>query len=190
MRFEALLLLLSILVPHKIAFQISPTWNMKGLEKSFYPSQHFRSSTLQQASKDLDDELVRAEVEKAILTPKGNYSPIMVRLAWHSSGTYDKDDQSSRNGGSDGATMRFEPESTDPANAGLTIPQEVLKPIKHLFPTLSYGEQLHYIFDAFDYMYKGHLQCNNTNTLFYNLARCSGLVDFGRCPGYKDHWRP
>lgn len=30
-----------------------------------------------------------------------------VRLAWHASGTYDKEDKT---GGSDGATMRFEPE--------------------------------------------------------------------------------
>ena len=37
-------------------------------------------------------------------------SPMAVRLAWHASGTFDKADSS---GGSDGATMRFEPESTD-----------------------------------------------------------------------------
>lgn len=37
-----------------------------------------------------------------------------VRLAWHASGTFDKNDNT---GGSNGATMRFEPESTDGANA-------------------------------------------------------------------------
>lgn len=115
------------LISGKSAFQVSRSRTAKVVR-------------LQQMSKDLDDERVRAEVDKAIVTPKGNYSPIMVRLAWHSSGTYDKDDKSSRHGGSDGATMRFEPESSDPANAGLTIPQEVLKPIKNLFPNLSYGE--------------------------------------------------
>lgn len=36
-----------------------------------------------------------------------------VRLAWHASGTFDKNDST---GGSNGATMRFEPESTDGAN--------------------------------------------------------------------------
>lgn len=39
-----------------------------------------------------------------------------MRLAWHASGTFDK---SSKTGGSNGATMRFKPESTDDANAGL-----------------------------------------------------------------------
>ena len=37
-----------------------------------------------------------------------------VRLAWHASGTYSAADQT----GGDGATMRFEPESEDGANAG------------------------------------------------------------------------
>jgi catalase (peroxidase I) len=46
-----------------------------------------------------------------------------VRLAWHASGTYDKNDNS---GGNDGATMRFEPESTDGANAGLGIMRNLL----------------------------------------------------------------
>lgn len=38
------------------------------------------------------------------------------RLAWHSSGTYDK---ISKTGGSQGGTMRFEQELADGANAGL-----------------------------------------------------------------------
>lgn len=32
----------------------------------------------------------------------GSYGPVLVRLAWHASGTYDKD---SKTGGSNGATM-------------------------------------------------------------------------------------
>jgi cytochrome c peroxidase len=34
--------------------------------------------------------------------------PTLIRLAWHASGTYSKDDKT---GGSNGATMRFNPES-------------------------------------------------------------------------------
>jgi catalase (peroxidase I) len=34
----------------------------------------------------------------------GSYGPVLVRLAWHASGTYDKD---SKTGGSNGATMRM-----------------------------------------------------------------------------------
>ena len=56
---------------------------------------------------------------------------------FHILGTYDKDDKTENAGGSDGATMRFEPELTDGANAGLDIMQNMLKSVKHKFPNLS-----------------------------------------------------
>lgn len=46
----------------------------------------------------------------------GSYGPVLVRLAWHASGTYDK---ATGTGGSNGATMRFAPEGDHGANAGL-----------------------------------------------------------------------
>lgn len=61
--------------------------------------------------------------------------PTLVRLAWHASGTYDKH---SGTGGSDGATMRFKPESEHGANAGLGVARAALEPIKKLFPNISY----------------------------------------------------
>ena len=67
-------------------------------------------------------------------------------MAWHASGTYDKSDTSSKSGGSDGATMRFEPESTDGANAGLDIMQKILEPVKARFPDLSYAGVFIYIY--------------------------------------------
>ena len=39
-------------------------------------------------------------------------------VAWHAAGTFDKNDNT---GGTDGGTMRFEPESTDGANAGTVV---------------------------------------------------------------------
>lgn len=48
----------------------------------------------------------------------GSYGPLLVRLAWHASGTFDA---KSGTGGSNGATMRFAPESGHGANAGLKV---------------------------------------------------------------------
>ena len=43
----------------------------------------------------------------SILGGGGFVGPVLLRLAWHASGTWDK---TAKNGGSDGATMRFKPE--------------------------------------------------------------------------------
>ncbi|ORY28446.1 heme peroxidase [Rhizoclosmatium globosum] len=67
----------------------------------------------------------------------GNIGPVLVRLAWHSAGTFSGLDGS---GGSNGATMRFAPESTDPANAGLDIARAFLEPIKQKHPWISYAD--------------------------------------------------
>lgn len=52
--------------------------------------------------------------------------PTLIRLAWHASGTYSIHDKT---GGSNGATMRFEPESKWGANAGLGNARAFLEPI-------------------------------------------------------------
>lgn len=88
----------------------------------------------------LAENAIRSEITQAIVNTKANVCPFTVRLAWHASGTYDKDDTTAQNGGSNGATMRFEPEITDGANAGLDIMQKILKPVKERFPDLSYAD--------------------------------------------------
>lgn len=60
----------------------------------------------------------------------GSYGPVVLRLAWHSSGTYDA---ATGTGGSNGATMRFSPEGNHGANAGLKIARDFLQPIKGKF---------------------------------------------------------
>ncbi|RKF82356.1 Cytochrome c peroxidase, mitochondrial [Golovinomyces cichoracearum] len=67
----------------------------------------------------------------------GSYGPVLVRLAWHASGTYDKE---TGTGGSNGATMRFAPESNHGANSGLSAAREFLEPIKEKFPWISYSD--------------------------------------------------
>ncbi|CAE6482608.1 unnamed protein product [Rhizoctonia solani] len=67
----------------------------------------------------------------------GSYGPVFVRLAWHSSGTYDKD---TKTGGSNYATMRFEPEALHGANNGLNIARAKMEEVKKEFPWISYGD--------------------------------------------------
>ena len=57
----------------------------------------------------------------------GSFGPVLLRLAWHASGTYDKE---TGTGGSNGATMRFAPESDHGANAGLLAARDFLAPVK------------------------------------------------------------
>jgi cytochrome c peroxidase len=59
----------------------------------------------------------------------GSYGPVLLRLAWHCSGTYDAE---TKTGGSNGATMRFAPESAHDANAGLKAARDFLEPIKRM----------------------------------------------------------
>ncbi|KAA0037799.1 L-ascorbate peroxidase, cytosolic [Cucumis melo var. makuwa] len=65
-----------------------------------------------------------------------NCAPLMLRLAWHSAGTFDKE---SKTGGPFG-TMRFSSELAHGANNGLDIAVRLLEPIKQQFPVLSYAD--------------------------------------------------
>lgn len=67
----------------------------------------------------------------------GSYGPVLLRLAWHASGTYD---QQTGTGGSNGATMRFPPEGDHGANSGLQAARQFLEPIKEQFPWISYSD--------------------------------------------------
>ncbi|KAH7133522.1 heme peroxidase [Dactylonectria macrodidyma] len=67
----------------------------------------------------------------------GSFGPVLLRLAWHASGTYDK---VTGTGGSNGATMRFNPESGHGANAGLIAARDFLEPVKAKFPWITYSD--------------------------------------------------
>jgi cytochrome c peroxidase len=67
----------------------------------------------------------------------GSYGPVLLRLAWHASGTYDK---LTNTGGSNGATMRFAPEGDHGANAGLKAARDFLEPVHEAFPWITYSD--------------------------------------------------
>lgn len=67
----------------------------------------------------------------------GSYGPVILRLGWHASGTYDAE---TKTGGSNGSTMRFAPEGDHGANAGLKAARDFLEPIKTQFPWITYSD--------------------------------------------------
>ncbi|WFD27455.1 cytochrome-c peroxidase [Malassezia nana] len=87
-----------------------------------------------------DFDAVRNDIV-AILKNKdyddGSIGPVVVRLAWHASGTYSKEDDT---GGSNGAGMRYEEEGGDPANNGLQNARTFLEPIKRKHPWITYAD--------------------------------------------------
>jgi len=65
---------------------------------------------------------------------------MMVRLAWHSAGSYGKDGS----GGTDGGTIRFQPEINHGGNAGLKHAISLLAPIKEANPAASWADLVVY----------------------------------------------
>jgi len=63
-------------------------------------------------------------------------APLMLRLAWHSAGTFDV---CSKTGGPFG-TIRHAEELAHEANNGLDIAVRLLEPLKEQFPTISYAD--------------------------------------------------
>ena len=72
-----------------------------------------------------DFAAVRKDIDE-IIKSRPDKGPTLVRLAWHSSGTYDK---VSKTGGSNGGTIRFKDELSHGANAGLDTAMIWLDPI-------------------------------------------------------------
>ena len=66
---------------------------------------------------DVDYKAVAGDISN-IIKGDPNKGPTLVRLAWHSSGTYDK---MSKDGGSGGGTIRFKEELAHGGNAGLGV---------------------------------------------------------------------
>ena len=91
-------------------------------------------------SKPGDCSVVRQDMAHLFPQPEyenGSAGPVLVRLAWHSSGTYDA---ATDTDGINGAGMRYEREGGDPVNAGLQHARVVLEPVKESHSWFTYSD--------------------------------------------------
>nr|APO14272.1 L-ascorbate peroxidase [Luffa aegyptiaca] len=87
-------------------------------------------------SEEYQKAVIKARRKIRALVAEKNCSPLMLRLAWHSAGTYDA---KTKTGGPFG-TMKNAAELAHGANNGLDIAVKLLEPIKEQVPSLSYGD--------------------------------------------------
>eukprot|EP01130_Rhizamoeba_saxonica_P015367 TRINITY_DN6876_c0_g1_i1.p1 TRINITY_DN6876_c0_g1~~TRINITY_DN6876_c0_g1_i1.p1 ORF type:complete len:310 (-),score=58.78 TRINITY_DN6876_c0_g1_i1:168-1097(-) len=67
-------------------------------------------------------------------------APFILRLAWHSSGTFDHTIHDHYGYGSKGGTLRFKKEQAHPNNAGINLAVELMDKIHKQYPWLSHGD--------------------------------------------------